>query len=271
MASTLPAQGEGFRKTPQELAAYNAACPKTSTYYARIFKFVHRGTKEETFHATNEKKMVDKFKISFEFITHPTFVFDEKKGPQPWTAHVESKLSTDDRSNLYKWIKSIFQADPIVMADLIAGKFKISSLLNRLVMIEVEQKISKPDARNPNQANLTVKNILAPMVVSGLDLTGYQTQKLYNELVLFDVNDFIAGVPADREAFKKLYAWEQKDIFTTEEVIASRLRLDDFKTDKSTAAQQSYNVGQQAPSQDYRTASTPENDDFGDPATEDVF
>ena len=73
-----------------------------------------------------------------------------------------------------------------------------------------------------------------------------------------------------REAFKKLYAWEQKGIFSTQEIINSRLRLDDFKTDKATAPQQNYNAGGQAPSQDYRPTSVGA-DDFGDPSTEDVF
>lgn len=268
--SNLPAQGEGFRKTPQELAAYNAACPMSGSYYARIFKVMRVGTSEQTFFKTNEKKDVDQIKISFELITHPSFIFDPAKGPQPWTCHKTDKRSTESSSNMYRWIKQIFRGDAEILRKVAAGDFSLSHLLNKLVMIDIEQKISKSDAKNPNQANITVKNISAPLILAGIPLATYEAQKLYNELVVFDTIDFIAGVPAEREAFKKLNGWEQKLVFESNEIKASRLRLDDFKTEKSTAPQQSYNVGAQAPSQDYRSAPVADSE-FDEPDADNVF
>jgi hypothetical protein len=239
--ATLPAQGESFKKTPQELAAYNAACPRTGSYYCRIFKFIHLGTlSEDDFNNKGQKKDVNKFRMYMEFLTHPAFVFDEKKGPQPWTCNVSSTYSTGEKSNLYKYIKNIFGNDPKVMDALIQGRFNISAMMNMLVMVDTVQNISKTSG----QANIKVTNITAPLAPPGYDLTPFRQQRLYNELVIFDIDDFIKRNPADIAAFKKLYKFEQKMITETEEWRSAGLRLEDY-VDANAAPQQGYAIPQQ--------------------------
>ena len=230
----LPAQGEGFKKTPEEQLRYNNACPETGSYFARINKFLHVGT-VKGMNFAQEEAWTNKFKLGVELVTAPLFVFDEKKGPQPWTAAVESTYSTGEKSNLYKYINNIYKADKNVMSDVAAGKFQPSRLINQLVMITTVKKMSAK-----GNAYIKITGITAPMEMAGLDLTGYRTSKLYNACVVFDIDEFLAGNPVDREAFKALYKFEQEMIAGSQEFTAKGLRLEDFQTQDKAVSQQGY-------------------------------
>jgi hypothetical protein len=242
--ATLPSND--FRMTDEELRTYNNACPKTGSYYARIFKFVHRGTKKEKFVKTNEEKDVNKFKMYFEILSHPSFVFDEKKGLQPWTANVESSYSTSDRSNLLKYIKQIYKNDPAIIDSVTGGKFQISKLMNVLVMIDTTQTISTKTGK----ANIKVTNVTAPLEMPDIPemvqkVQQYRTQPLYNEFVMFDIDDFIAKNPADVAAFGKLYKFEREDIAETFEWKKAGLRLEDFQVAQQRAPEYAYQANAQ--------------------------
>lgn len=218
---TLPA--DSFQKSPQELAAYNAACPPTGSYYARIFKFVYMGTIKRVFPG-KDPEWKPTFRISMEIVSHPRFIFDKEKGMQPWTCSVESTYSTSSQSNLYKWIKNIYKNDPNVMLQVSNGQFEIGNLLNKLVTIDVIQKIAEKN----KQANLNVTNITSPFTIAGFDISTYHTMPLANELVVFDIGAFLRGDLNMAEQFKKLYKFEKKNITESQEFAASGLNASTF-------------------------------------------
>jgi hypothetical protein len=233
--ANLPQPGSQFSMTPEELAAYNRACPPTGNYYARAFKFVHFGTREElNFNKVMAK--IDKFRMYVEILSHPPFIFDKEKGLQPWTANVESTYSTGERSNLFKYIKNIYKSDPKIIRAINDGLFPISSLMNQLVMIETVQTINKTSGK----ANIKITNITSPMEIPNYDLGPMRHQKLYNEIVMFDIIDFVRKNPLDIEAFKKLYKFEREIIAKTDEFLHANLRLEDFALTPAAPAQYGY-------------------------------
>jgi hypothetical protein len=248
-----------FRMTPEELQAYNNVAPKTGSYYARIFKFVHIGTRKEKYVKTNEEKDVNKFRMYFEILSHPSFVFDEKKGLQPWTANTESAYSTADRSNLMRYIKQIYKNDPAIIATVTGGKFQISNLMNKLVMINTVQSFSSKTGK----AQIKVTDVNAPLEMLHIpelvrQVEAYKAQKLYNEIVMFDIDDFIARNPADVAVFSKLYSFERDNIADTFEWKKAGLRLEDFPVGDKRAPEYGYQV-------------QPGNAGFSNVPTDDVF
>lgn len=233
--ANLPKPGEGFQMTPAELDAYNRACPPTGNYYARIFKFVHIGTREEP-NFNKVMARINKFRMYVEILSHPPFTFDKDKGIQPWTANVESTYSTGDRSNLFKYIKNIYKSDPRIIKAVEAGEFPISSLMNQLVMIETVQTVSAKSGK----ANIKITNITSPMEIPNYDLGPMRHQKLYNEIVMFDIDDFVKKNPLDIEAFKKLYKFEREIISKTDEFQQANLRLEDFAITANAPQQYGY-------------------------------
>jgi hypothetical protein len=228
----LPAQG--FQKTPEEQKAHNDACPDTGSYFARIFKFMHVGTiKGQNFNG--EEDWINKFKISFEILTAPAFVFDPAKGPQPWTASTESTYSTAERSNLYKYIKAIYKNDKTIMDSVVNGSFNPARLINELVMITTTKNISAK-----GNAYIKITSVSAPMQMPGLDLTAFRTSKLYNPCVVFDVDEFVSGNPVSRESFKQLYKFEQEAVAGSKEFQAKGLKLEDFQDQNKAVSQQGY-------------------------------
>lgn len=235
----LPAQG--YTKTPEEQAAYNNACPETGTYFARIFKFVHIGT-IKGMNFKQEEAWINKFKISFEILSAPTYVFDVTKGPQPWTASTESTYSTAEKSNLFKYIKTIYLGDKAIMDSVINGSFNPARLINELVMITTTKNLS-----SKGNAYIKITGVSAPIKMAGLDLTAYKTSKLYNPCVVFDIDEFITGNKISLESFKLLYKFEQETISQSKEFQSKGLRLEDFQDQNKAVSQQGYKQQPQQP------------------------
>lgn len=248
--ATLPPQGQSdFTKTPQEIAVYNAACPKSGSYMARIYKYVHVGTKKEDEFGKNGIKTgntvwKNKLTLGFEILNYPTFIFNPEKGPQPWSCWKEDTFSTGENSNVFKYIKNIFRGDPRVMEAVVNGRFDISNLVNKLVMIETVQGITQ-GGKNIGMAKIKITNITAPPELPGYDLRPLAEQPLSNEFVVFDIDDFIARNPKDVEAFKKLHKFEQKTISETAEFVKAGLRLEDFQDQNTATPQYGYQANQQ--------------------------
>ena len=227
----LPEQGAGgFEKTPEQLAAYNAAMPKNGSYFAKIFKFVYSGTKDGEYQGVaNVQK---KCSITFEFVGQPLFTFNAEKGPQPWTVRQELTYSTSEKSNLFKMLMNVNSHDEAVKNQIISGQYDPANLIGKTVVIAITQVISKK-AQKPY---LKVVDVSSP--VAGQDITVILNAPIINPVVVFDIDALVARDPQARAEFNKLYSGERKDIAEkSHEFRNNNLRLEDFE-DKKEALQQ---------------------------------
>lgn len=230
----LPEQDAGgFKRTPEQQAAYSAAMPKNNSYFAKIFKFVYLGTRDGEYQGV--ANIQQKCAITFEFMGQPLFSFNEEKGPQPWTVRQELTYSTSEKSNLYKMIMNINNHDESVKNQVISGQYDPANLIGKTVVIAITQGVGTTSGK----PYLKVTDVSSP--VAGQDITAILNAPIINPVVVFDVDALIARDPKAKVEFNKLYAWERKDIAEkSHEFRDNNLKLEDFQDKKDPLPQGVY-------------------------------
>ena len=207
--------------SPEEKAKRNAAMPNSGQYLARCYQVVSIGTVEEEFN--KQKSMVPKINISFEIYGHPFYTFDEKKGPQPFSAGITMRFSNSEKSNLTKFLKAWYNSDPEVVKQIENAQFQMQNILGRIAQIGITKNPKKSD---PTSFRLDIESIVKPM-------PGYENQippQSVNPLLIFDVDSFNVSNPEDVKRFMNLPGFIRDMVLSSYEFKSKMITMDAMKS-----------------------------------------
>lgn len=185
--------------------SFDRNLPEEGTYKARCIQIIHEGTIMEDF--MGKPKSVNAIRFIWELLdcydpeTGDYPIFNEEKGPQPYTVNKKYSYILSEKSNLFGLISRWTKNSKLSTEQLLA--YDVSQLLGKPCNITIEIKTSK---QGKDYVDIV---LISPPVKPKPGQPGYDAPQ--NELVLFDVDDF------DEEDFKKLWPWIQKEIAETDE------------------------------------------------------
>jgi len=191
------------------------------THQARCFAVIDMGTQQQEY-LGQPKDPAHKILIYFELV-NTNFVFDEKKGPQPFILPKELTLTLNKNkkgeiSNLRKMLDA-WRRTTMRDQDADAG-FDLGKLVGKSCNVAVIHKQKK---------DLTMKaeisTVIAPLMVQNMQNPGgplipQPCPALRNEKVFFSI-----GNPDQFQMFDKLYGWVRDKVCLSPEFIAECTKI----------------------------------------------
>lgn len=167
------------------------------THVARCIMLVDMGTQENVMF----KKWAPKCRITFE-LPEEKFVFDEQRGPEPYVVGNDYTLSTADRSNLRKMLKSWrgrdFTAEEV-------KEFQLKNILDKPCLLTIGHR-HKDDGRvfaeilsiGPLMKSMVAPPRILPLVYYEIEQGKDDTYKTLPEWI--------------RDRVNKCQEWQPKDV-----------------------------------------------------------
>jgi hypothetical protein len=176
---------------------YEAILAPEGTHIANLIQVIHIGTLNKEFKGKPKKS--DTVRLTFE-LTDELYVFDEKKGEEPFVVSREFALSWSDKSNLKPFVIAMTGKD---LRD--TDEYDIANLLGKGFMVSVVHE----EAKNGNiYANIKAATSLPKKTVAPEPI---------NDLVEFSWYDEEGELQFDSEAFDVLPEFIQNKIMESEE------------------------------------------------------
>ena len=175
--------------------------PPKGLQHARCIRIIDLGTQDTVFNG--EPKKTPQVKFTFELVNH-MFVFDEKKGPEPFVVSQTHTASLSDKSNMYAMLKNWNEK---VTEALAAGaeSVKLSTFIGQPAIIKITHEKSK---KNPD----ITYGLIGDKGRQVNNREGVEIKKSQNPHVVMD----LAWMKTDPEKFKatweQLYDYEKKTI-----------------------------------------------------------
>ncbi len=190
--------------------------PKPQTTLARCYGVIHVGMVPNTY--ANETKMQDKLMVLWE-LPNLNAVFDEEKGPQPFSIMEEFTFSTDDRSNFSKLIAN-WRNRPLDENE--KKSFDPTQLVDKVCMMGFVHK-TKKDFRDKqfnvatNENTAMRLNSIQPVPKEIRQSTG--VPPLINEKIIWDWWDIRSLDDFDKNKWERIPKYIRRKMRTSEEFI----------------------------------------------------
>lgn len=166
-------------------------------HVARVYRVLHIGTAPEMY--MGEEKMSNKIMIGFELCNEKK-VFKEEKGEEPFVISKEFTLSMGSKSNLRKFIESMYG---IALQDEEAYAFDITSLISEPLLLNVIHKISAKGNTyaDVKGASPIPKGMSVPEMHNPAQSLDYEK---FDEKIFESLPNFLKDKIAKTDEFKKL-------------------------------------------------------------------
>ena len=174
--------------------------PEEGMHKAVLVKVVDFGT-QPSFNA--EYKPSRKLMLTFELI-ETSHVFNEENGPQPFIVSAEYTMSLNEKSNLFKALKTWNKAAVEKMISSDAAGLDIEAFLGRPAIVNIEHTTGK--SNGINYANIGQKGaMIMPRAKNDKDNPIWK-KPTSNPVTLFSLEPFV------EDKFNALHQWEQDKI-----------------------------------------------------------
>jgi len=186
----------GLKITVTESGSGQRALPEEGLTLGICYQVLYLGNHKSVWNGKESWKPKVRFTFELPNLTH---VFDKEKGEQPFVVSAEHNLFLNEKSNLYKFIKSWMPKTEIKKDS----EIDLSKLLGKPCMINIVHNTAKNNNVYANIGSITP-------VMKGIEIP-----KLVNEAVDYDVDEH------NQEVFQKLPEWLQNKICESKEMTES--------------------------------------------------
>ena len=195
---------------PKAPVAKQQKIPEVGVYNARLYKVVVLGTQ-----TPKDPKYKPSFKVKLDFeLVDTNEVFDEAKGPQPFSMSLQETFSFHEKSNFRKHIESWIG---VALTEAAMASFDLKQYVGKAVQVVCQHKNGTKD---PSIIYANIANLLPAKRDANKKII--PIAKGRNPQIVFDMesldSSLVNGKPTNTlEVFKLLNKWEQEMIESSPE------------------------------------------------------